>query len=242
MSKGNGTKKVETLKTKTNKKQLTKSRKLKPLNAMQAKYIQAIQHNSCVLCIGVLGSSKTYVPSCMAADMLEHKLISRIVVARPSEGKGRSVGFFKGTKEEKLEGWCAPITDVLKQQLGITKYEYYIDNGQIELLALEQVKGKSYDDTFLLVDEAEDLDPAVAKSLVTRIGLRSKLVITGDIAQQDLLEFSGLQLLLNVVEYNNLPVPIINFDSWDYCVRSPEAKAWGMGFEAYDKAAGFDNG
>lgn len=238
MSKGNGTKKEVTLKTKTNKKQIAKPRKLKPLNAKQAEYINAIKHNSCVICIGVLGSSKTYVPACMSADMLEHKLVSRIVVARPTEGKGRSVGFFKGTKEEKLEGWCAPITDVLKQQLGITKYEYYIDNGQIELLALEQVKGKSFDDTFLLVDEAEDLDPAVAKSLVTRIGLRSHLVITGDIAQQDLLQFSGLQLLLNVAEYNNLPVPIINFDSWDYCVRSPEAKAWGMGFESYDKAAG----
>lgn len=235
MSKQNGTKKENPLKVKTNKAQLARKIPLKPLNKRQAEYINAINTNTTVICIGVLGSSKTYIPTCMAADYLEKKLVSKIVVARPAEGKGKSVGFFKGTKDEKLSGWCAPITDVLIQQLGITKYEYYIDNGQIELLALEQVKGKSYNDTFLIVDEAEDLDPAVAKSLVTRIGIRSKLVITGDIAQQDLLKFSGLQLLLNVAEYNKLDVPIINFDSWDYCVRSEDAKKWGMGFESYEK-------
>lgn len=226
-----------TKKVKVNKRQIDKKQNLKPLNSKQAEYIHAIKNNDTVICIGVLGSSKTYIPSCMAADMLSRKLIERIVIARPNEGVGKSLGFFKGTKDEKLEGWCAPITDVLKQQLGITKYEYYVDNGQIELVALEQIKGKSWNDTFILIDEAEDLLSDVAKSLVTRIGMRSKLVITGDIAQQDMLEFSGLQLLLNVAEYNGLPVPIINFDSWDYCVRSPQAKAWGMGFERYENAS-----
>jgi phosphate starvation-inducible PhoH-like protein len=225
-----------TKKVKVNKRQIDKKQNLKPLNPRQAEYIHAIKENDTVICIGVLGSSKTYIPACMAADMLSRRLVERIVIARPNEGVGKSLGFFKGTKDEKLEGWCAPITDVLKQQLGITKYEYYVDNGQIELVALEQIKGKSWNDTFILIDEAEDLLCDVAKSLVTRIGMRSKLVITGDIAQQDMLEFSGLQLLLNVAEHSKLPVPIINFDSWDYCVRSPQAKAWGMGFESYEQA------
>ena len=225
-----------TKKVKVNKRQIDKKQNLKPLNPRQAEYIHAIRNNDTVICIGVLGSSKTYIPACMAADMLSGRLVERIVIARPNEGVGKSLGFFKGTKDEKLEGWCAPITDVLKQQLGITKYEYYVDNGQIELVALEQIKGKSWNDTFILIDEAEDLLCDVAKSLVTRIGMRSKLVITGDIAQQDMLEFSGLQLLLNVAEYSNMPVPIINFDSWDHCVRSPQAKAWGMGFESYENA------
>lgn len=226
-----------TKKVKVNKHQVDKKENLKPLNPKQAEYIHAIKNNDCVICVGVLGSSKTYIPACLAADMLMHKQVERIVIARPNEGVGKSLGFFKGTKDEKLSGWCAPITDVLIQQMGITKYEYYLDNGQIDLVALEQIKGKSWNDTFVLLDEAEDLLCDVAKSLVTRIGLRSKLVITGDIAQQDMLEFSGLQLLLNVAEYSHLPVPIINFDSWDYCVRSPQAKAWGMGFEAYEKAS-----
>lgn len=227
-------KQKRTKKVKVNESQTFHRTKLKPLNKKQGEYINAINVYSTVICIGVLGSSKTYIPACMAADMLLHGKIEKIAVARPTEGKGRSLGFFKGDKDEKLSGWCAPITDVLKQQMGITKYEYYLDNGQIELLALEQIKGKSMDDTFLLVDEAEDLEPDVAKSLVTRMGVRSKLVITGDIAQQDLLTYSGLQLLLNVAEYNNLEVPIINFDKWEYCVRGDDAKAWGMGFEAWE--------
>lgn len=235
MSKQTGSKKENTLKVKTNKSQLSSKIPLKPLNKRQVEYINAINTNTMVICIGVLGSAKTYIPACMAADYLEKKLVNKIVVARPAEGKGKSVGFFKGTKDEKLSGWCAPITNIFIQQLGVSKYEYYLDNGQIELLALEQIKGNTYNDTFFLVDEAEDLAPTVAKSLVTRIGIRSKLVITGDIAQQDLLAFSGLQLLLNVVEHNKLDVPIINFDSWDYCVRSEDAKAWGMGFESYEK-------
>jgi len=225
-----------TKKVKVNKRQIDKKVALKPLNSKQAEYIHAIKNNDCVICIGVLGSSKTYIPACMAADMLEHRLIERIVIARPNEGVGKSLGFFKGTKDEKLEGWCAPITDVIKAQVGITKYDYYLANGQIELCALEQIKGKSWNDTFILIDEAEDLAADVAKSLVTRIGNRSKLVITGDIAQQDLLQFSGLQLLLNVANHGQLPVPVINFDSWDYCVRSRQAKAWGMSFESYEQA------
>lgn len=226
-----------TLKEKVNKHQIEKFEKLEPLNKRQAEYINAIRVYDMTIAIGVLGSSKTYIPACIAAEMLCAKKVERIVVARPSEGRGKSVGFFKGTKDEKLSGWCAPITDVLIKQMGVVKYDYFLQNGQIDLLALEQVKGKSFNDTFVIVDEAEDLDPDVAKSLVTRIGLRSKLVITGDIAQQDMLKFSGLQLLLNVVSFNHMDVPIINFDSWDYCVRSPQAKAWGMGFEAYEKAS-----
>ena len=234
----NGAKKEVTRKFKVNAVQIACKRVLKPLNPRQAEYINAIKVYGMVICIGVLGSSKTYIPACMAADMFEHKLVKRIIIARPNEGKGKSLGFFKGTKDEKAGGWCSPVTDTLKQQLGVSKFELMLENGQVELLALEQVKGRSYDDCFIIVDEAEDLDPDVAKSLVTRIGVRSKLVITGDIAQQDMLQYSGLQLLLDVATHAGMDVPIINFDNWDYCVRSAEAKAWGMAFESFDKAKG----
>jgi phosphate starvation-inducible PhoH-like protein len=238
MSKQTGAKKQNTRDFKVNAVQIACKRALKPLNPRQAEYINAINVYGMVIAIGVLGSAKTYIPACMAADYYEHKKVNRIIIARPNEGKGKSLGFFKGTKDEKAGGWCVPVTDVLKQQLGNTKYELMLENGEIELLALEQVKGRSYDDCFIIVDEAEDLDPAVAKSLVTRIGVRSKLVITGDIAQQDLLQYSGLQLLIDVATHAGMEVPIINFDSWDYCVRSAEAKAWGMAFESFDKANG----
>lgn len=205
------------------------------MNDRQQEYINAVKTTSFVICVGVWGSSKTFIPSTIAADLLLDKKIDRIIIARPAEGKGKSIGFLKGGKEEKLEPWCAPITNTIKERIGQGNYEAFLANGKIELLALEHVKGRSWDNTFILVDEAEDLDPEVAKSLVGRQGVNSITVITGDIAQQDLKKNSGLQYLLSVAEYSKLPVQLIDFDSWDYCVRSEEAKMWGMAFDAYDK-------
>lgn len=209
--------------------------KLEAMNDRQQEYINAVTTSSFVICIGVWGSSKTFIPSTIAADMLLDKKIDRIVIARPAEGKGKSIGFLKGDKHEKLEPWCAPITDTLKNRLGMGNYEAFLANGKIEMLALEHVKGRSWDNCFILVDEAEDLEPEVAKSLVGRQGVNSTCVVTGDVAQQDLKKNSGLQYLLDVAEFANLPVDLINFDSWDYCVRSEEAKMWGQAFEKFEK-------
>lgn len=209
--------------------------KLKPMNGKQKEYISAIKANPTVICIGVLGSAKTFIPSCIAADMLRDKQVDGIVVARPAEGAGKSLGFFKGTKDEKLAGWCLPVTATLEQRLGVTFYQYCLDAGKIELLALDQCKGRNWDDRFVIVDEAEDLDPCVAKSLVTRLGVRSHLVIAGDIAQQDIKTYSGLQYLLEANTYKKNPCPVVNFDKWEYCVRSEEAKEWGMAIEQMTK-------
>lgn len=209
---------------------------LEPLNERQREYISAIKHNPVTLCIGVWGSAKTYIPSVIAADMISRKQVEKIIIARPAEGKGKSIGYLKGGANEKLEPWCAPVTDTLKACLGVGHFQALIDNGRIEMLALEHVKGRSWDNTFIIVDECEDLEPEVAKSLVGRQGINSKIVITGDIAQKDIKRHSGLEYLLAVVEYANLNVPLINFDSWDHCVRSEEAKMWGQAFESYDNA------
>ena len=230
-----GSKKENTYEVKQGKICSGASEPIKPLNDKQKQYMSAIRNSPTVICTGVWGSSKTFIPSCMAADMLRDEKVEKIIVARPAEGKGKSLGFFKGDKNEKLEGWVAPVADTLKKRLGDSNYKYHLEHGNIELLALEQVKGRSWDNCFIIVDEAEDLDPEVAKSLVGRQGINSKTVITGDIRQQDIKRNSGLQLLLDVKEYANLDVPHIDFDSWEYCVRSPEAKEWGKAFEDYSK-------
>ena len=211
---------------------------LRALNQKQKEYISAIEDYAVIICTGVWGSSKTYIPSVMACDLLLSKRIEKIVIARPTEGKGKSVGFYKGTKDEKLGGWCAPVLDTFKKRLGIGNLEAFLDNGRIELLSLEQVKGRSWDNTFVLIDEAEDLEPAVAKSLVGRQGTNSKTVITGDINQQDLKSYSGLQCLLDVAEYGDVDLKVIDFDNWDYCVRSEEAKEWGIAFERFENGHG----
>lgn len=211
---------------------------LQPLNEKQAEYIEAIKNNPITICTGVWGSSKTYIPSIIAADLLVSKKIEKLVIARPTEGKGKSVGFGKGSFDEKMYNWCLPIIDNLKQRMGFGHYEAMLENGRIELLVLEQVKGRSWDNTFLLVDECEDLEPTVAKSLVGRQGTNTTTVITGDINQQDLKQHSGLQLLLDVSRQYDVPVKHIDFNDWKYCVRSDEAKAWGMAFEKYEKEYG----
>lgn len=209
---------------------------LTPLNQVQAEYMHAIENRPVVICTGVWGSAKTYIPSVMACDMIISKEIEGIVIARPAEGKAKSVGFFKGTKEEKLAGWAAPILDTFKKRLGHGAVEAMIENGRIEMLALEQVKGRSWDNKFIIVDEAEDLDADTAKSLVGRQGVNSRMVITGDINQKDLKAYSGLELLLEVAEYGNVDMAMIDFDDWEYCVRSEEAKQWGMAFEKFEEA------
>mgnify|MGYP001774587265 CR=1 FL=1 len=211
---------------------------LRPLNGKQAEYIESIKNNAVTICTGVWGSSKSFIPSVMASDMLIAKKIQKIVVARPTEGKGKSIGYLKGDKNEKMEGWCAPVLETLKQRLGAGHLEAYLGNGTVELLALEQVKGRSWDNTFILVDEAEDLEPSVAKSLVGRQGINSKIVITGDVNQQDMKSYSGLQVLLDVAKYVDLNIGHIDFSDWEYCVRSDEAMEWGKGFEKYERQHG----
>lgn len=211
---------------------------LQPMNQMQAEYINAIYNTPVIICTGVWGSSKTFIPTVIACDLLEDKQIEKIIIARPAEGKAKSVGFFKGDKNEKLSGWAAPILDTMKKRLGFTKVEYLLEKGTIELLALEQVKGRSWDNAFIIVDEAEDLEPEVAKSLVGRQGINSTIVITGDVNQKDLKSYSGLELLLEVAKYGDIDLAHIDFDSWDYCVRSPEARAWGEAFEDYESKRG----
>jgi phosphate starvation-inducible PhoH-like protein len=206
-----------------------------PMNDKQKDYIQAIEEGTCIICIGVWGSSKTYIPSVIASDWLLDKKIDKVIIARPAEGKGKSVGFLKGSKDEKMAPWCAPIVDTMKTRMGIGNFEAMLANGKIEQLSLEHVKGRSWDNCLILVDEAEDLEPEVAKSLVGRQGVNSVTIITGDLRQQDIKRNSGLQYLLDVSEYTKMPITLIDFDSWDYCVRSEEAKMWGMAFEKFDK-------
>jgi len=216
----------------------TTRKPLTPLNDKQAEYINALQTSPFTICVGVWGSSKSFIPATIAADLLIDKKIEKVIIARPNEGKGKTIGLLPGSKDEKLAIWAAPITDTMKKRMGEGHYEAMLANGRIELLNLEAVKGRSWDDTFVIVDEAEDIDPEVAKSLVGRQGLNTITVVTGDVAQQDLKRNSGLQYLINVAEYCNLPISVINFDSWDYCVRSEEAKMWGMAFAEYEKRGG----
>lgn len=206
---------------------------LEPMNKRQQEYINAIYSSSVVLCTGVVGSSKTYIPTVIFSDMLLDKRTEQIIIARPAEGFSKSTGFLPGTANEKLASWCAPVLNTLIKRLGEGNVQMFLENGKIQMLELDKIKGQTWDDACIIIDEGEDLSIPTVKSLLQRQGIRSKLVICGDEMQKDIKQNSGLDYVLDIVENQNLNIPHIDFDSFDYCVRSEEAKMWAMAF--YDK-------
>lgn len=209
--------------------------KIKPLNELQEKYINAIYNASIIVGTGVAGSGKTFIAATIAADMLESPQynIEKIILARPNEVEGtKSIGFLKGTLNEKMGPLVAPLAETLKKRLGLEKYYAYIEMEKIELLPLEHIKGRSFDNCFVIVDEAEDIEWSVLKTLLLRIGRDSKIVIDGDIRQQSLSKTSGLQVLLDLnKDWDYLPMRFIDFNDWKYCVRSNECRLLGQLFE-----------
>jgi len=207
---------------------------LKPKNTKQTEYINAIRNHTIVVGTGVAGSGKTYIAATLAADMLDdpRTSIEKIIIARPNEVEGtKSIGFLKGTLVEKMMPLVAPVANALKKRLGTSKFTYLLENGVIELLPLEYIKGMTFDNTFVIIDEAEDIEWSVLKTLLLRTGMDSKVVIDGDIRQTSISKTSGLQVLLGLQEDYHVPAAFVDFDSWEYCVRSDECRLFGEIFE-----------
>ena len=196
---------------------------LEPLNPKQEKYIKAIKNNQLVVVLGPAGTGKTYIPCIMACDMFTgfggRKSIRKIVLARPMEGPGRHIGTLPGDKNEKMMDWLLPLTSTIKSRLSKSKFELHLKRDDIELCALNQIKGRSFDDSFIIIDEAEDMDIETIKSVVTRIGQGNKVIINGDIKQKHIKTDSGLGWLLYLIRKYKMVIPIIEFEIQD-CVRS----------------------
>jgi len=196
-------------------------KQLRPLNDAQRKYINAINNHTIVVATGYPGTGKSYIPASMAAAAFvdPSNPIERIVICRPNEGVGKTIGLLPGDLNEKMGAWCAPILDVLTNCLGATYVEYLIGVGKIELLPLEYARGKSYDNSFIILDEAQNVDKESLKCLMTRIGQDSKLIIDGDVGQCDIGTDSGLGQLLRLMDEYYTPMSHIDFGVEDI-VRS----------------------
>lgn len=210
--------------------------KFKPLNPGQRDYHFDLQNGTCIIAIGPAGTGKTYVAASLAAQELAEKRIRRIIISRPNVPTGRSLGAFPGTPEEKMAPWLRPITNVLRKQLGASFYEHAVKTGAIQIQMIETIRGESFDDSFLLFDESQQLDVSEVKAIVTRIGQRSRLVLMGDILQRD-NHADGLEYLIGLAERNHLPVAVHKFTS-DDIVRSATCKMFVKAFEAEAAANG----
>lgn len=201
---------------------------IKPLTVSQKQLMNSIKTKTMVVEFGPAGTGKTYISAGMAADMLADKEIEKIIITRPNVPAGESIGFFPGTLEEKMAPWVAPISSVMKERLGESFYEYLLKKKRIEIVPLEVIRGRDFSNCFVIVDEAQNLSFHEMKTVITRIGRNSKVVINGDIRQSDLKQESGLKRYLEILSrnYDRLSefVDVVEFSS-DDIVRSELVKA-----------------
>jgi phosphate starvation-inducible PhoH-like protein len=199
---------------------------LQPLNQGQAEYIRSIESSPYIIATGYAGTSKTYIPTRMAAKWLQQEAIEKIVIARPAASMSESLGFFKGDHVEKMKMWIAPVLDALREDLKPGYIEYLITIGAIDCVPMETIKGRSMKNAFIIIDEAEDLTLKEVKALLTRLGTNSTMVFAGDISQVDIAR-SGLGEFLALREKNarlKNVVQHIAFDEYDDIVRSEAVK------------------
>lgn len=203
---------------------------IEPKTKNQQLYLTALENEYMTIATGSAGTGKTFMACMVAGRMLYEKKISKIVLARPAEGPCKSLGFEPGDKNEKMEGWVMPLAENFKKLYGEMPYKSLVAKGTIEMLPLHQVTGRSYDNCFIILDEAQQMNIPTAKSVVTRLGKYTKLVLCGDIKQQHIHGESGLKYLLDRVYKYKLQVNHIEFTLED-CVRSEQCKMWLKVFE-----------
>ncbi len=180
----------------------SKGKPLKPKTEGQREYIEAIKKNTVTIAIGPAGTGKTYLAVALAVKALKNKEVSKIVITRPAVEAGEKLGFLPGDLQEKVDPYLRPLNDALQDMLGQESYQRYQERGDIEVAPLAYMRGRTLDDSFIILDEAQNTTPEQMKMFVTRFGFSSKVVITGDITQTDLPAYtrSGLKEAIKVLD------------------------------------------
>ncbi|MCJ7473302.1 MAG: PhoH family protein [Actinobacteria bacterium] len=161
-------------------------KKIKPRTEGQKKYIEAIKANTIVFGIGPAGTGKTYLALAAAVEALKENRVGRIILVKPVVEAGEKLGFLPGDIYDKVNPYLRPLYDALYEMLDIEKFQQYKDMGIIEVVPLAYMRGRTLNDSFILLDEAQNSSPEQMKMFLTRLGFGSKMVVTGDITQVDL--------------------------------------------------------
>jgi len=172
----------------------TKGQTVRPKTEGQARYIKAIRDNDLVFCIGPAGTGKTYLAVSLALSTMKSGYLKKIVLARPAVEAGERLGFLPGDIQAKVNPYLRPLYDALADMIEIGQVKKYIENDLIEILPLAFMRGRTLNDSFIILDEAQNCTARQMKTFLTRFGIRTKVVVTGDITQVDLPsgEKSGL--------------------------------------------------
>jgi len=178
-----------------------RGRAIRPKTPTQKKYVDAIRSNTVTFGIGPAGTGKTYLAMAMAVAAFNNKQVSRIILTRPVVEAGENLGFLPGSLTEKIDPYIRPLYDALFEMMEPGRANKYLADGTIEIAPLAFMRGRTLNDAFIVLDEAQNTTPGQMKMFLTRLGIGSKMVITGDITQADLPKgISGLKTVRQVLD------------------------------------------
>jgi len=203
---------------------------IQPLTDRQAQYLDALALHKQVIVLGPAGTGKTFIAGTRAADQLRQRRIAKVIITRPNVPSGRSLGFFPGTLEEKIAPWVAPLTETMKERMGEAAFEIAVKTGDIEVVPFEVMRGRTFKNCLVILDEAQNTTTNEIKMFLTRIGDDCQVIINGDVSQTDLRETSGLRTVIHLVKSRMMPIPIVEFTRADI-VRSGICAEWVAAFE-----------
>lgn len=215
---------------------------IKPKTIGQKEYIDAIKKRMIVFGVGPAGTGKTYLAMAMAINAFKNNEVNRIILTRPAIEAGEKLGFLPGDMQSKVDPYLRPLYDALYQIMGAESFQHNMEKGLIEVAPLAYMRGRTLDNSFIILDEAQNTSPAQMKMFLTRIGFGSKVVITGDLTQKDLPhdQASGLDTALKVLR-NVEEIGICRLTSSDV-VRHPLVQKIVKAYDEYENRKLTDGG
>lgn len=211
-----------------------KGKPIKSKTIGQKQYVHAMRDNTIVFGIGPAGTGKTYLAVAKAVTAFRNKEVSRIIITRPAVEAGEKLGFLPGDLQNKVDPYLRPLHDALYDMVGMENYNNYVEKGMIEVAPLAYMRGRTLDNSYIILDEAQNTTPEQMKMFLTRIGFGSKAIITGDITQIDLPDGkrSGLKEAIKIL--GNIEGISFCYFSHKDVVRHPLVQKIIQAYEKYD--------